>query len=159
MAQWPFAARGGESNSRSTAIGLSAGHNERRAIMCSVLIVEDTPIVREPLEKLLRYEGYVTTAASNGVEALEAMKRRTPDVILLDVAMPKMNGVEFLHQLRSDERWRDVPVILLTAVMDTTQLRLARELRVREVLFKSKFAFADLLGQIKLCLGVCEATG
>jgi CheY-like chemotaxis protein len=121
--------------------------------MCSVLIVEDTPIVREPLEKLLRYEGFDTVATSNGVEALEAMKIRTPDVILLDVAMPKMNGVEFLHQLRGDERWRDVPVIVLTAVMDSTQLRLARELSVREVLFKSKFSFADLLGQIRRCLG------
>ena len=121
--------------------------------MCSVLIVEDTPIVREPLEKLLRYEGFDTVATSNGVEALEAMKIHTPDVILLDVAMPKMNGVEFLHQLRGDERWRDVPVIVLTAVMDSTQLRLARELSVREVLFKSKFSFADLLGQIRRCLG------
>ena len=121
--------------------------------MCSVLIVEDTPIVREPLEKLLRYEGFDTVATSNGVEALEAMKIHTPDVILLDVAMPKMNGVEFLHQLRGDERWRDVPVIVLTAVMDSTQLRMARELSVREVLFKSKFSFADLLGQIRRCLG------
>jgi CheY-like chemotaxis protein len=121
--------------------------------MCSVLIVEDTPIVREPLEKLLRYEGFDTVATSNGVEALEAMKVHTPDVILLDVAMPKMNGVEFLHQLRGDERWRDVPVIVLTAVMDSTQLRLARELSVREVLFKSKFSFTDLLGQIRRCLG------
>jgi CheY-like chemotaxis protein len=120
--------------------------------MCSVLIVDDTPIVREPLEKLLRYEGYETTAASNGVEALEAMKRGRPDVILLDVAMPKMNGVEFLQQLRNHELWRDVPVILLTAVMDTTQLRLARELRVREVLFKSRFAIEQLLGHIRACL-------
>ena len=122
--------------------------------MCSVLIVEDTPIVREPLEKLLRYEGFDTVATSNGVEALEAMKTCTPDVILLDVAMPKMNGVEFLHQLRGEERWRDVPVIVLTAVMDSTQLRMARELCVREVLFKSKFSFSDLLGQIRRCLAV-----
>lgn len=120
--------------------------------MCSVLIVDDTSIVREPLEKLLRYEGYETVTASNGVEALEAMKARTPDVILLDVAMPKMNGVEFLHQMRGDERWRRVPVILLTAVMDSTQLRLAREMSVREVLFKSKFSFADLLGSMRQCL-------
>jgi CheY-like chemotaxis protein len=126
--------------------------------MCSVLIVDDTPIVREPLEKLLRYEGYETTAASNGVEALEAMKRSTPDVILLDVAMPKMNGVEFLQQLRKHELWRDVPVILLTAVMDTTQLRLARELRVREVLFKSRFAIEQLLGHIQACLRAAGAT-
>ena len=122
--------------------------------MCSVLIVEDTPIVREPLEKLLRYEGFDTVATSNGVEALEAMRNRTPDVILLDVAMPKMNGVEFLHQLRGNDRWREVPVIVLTAVMDSTQLRLARELSVREVLFKSKFSFSDLLGQIRRCLAV-----
>jgi CheY-like chemotaxis protein len=126
--------------------------------MCSVLIVDDTPIVREPLEKLLRYEGYDTVAASNGVEALEAVKRSTPDVILLDVAMPKMNGVEFLLQLRGEERWRSVPVILLTAVMDSTQLRLARELSVREVLFKSKFAFAELLGHIRTCLAPATAT-
>ena len=120
--------------------------------MCSVLIVEDTPVVREPLERLLRYEGYETVAASNGVEALEAMRRRTPDVILLDVAMPKMNGVRFLQQLRGEERWRGVPVILLTAVMDTTQLRLARELCVREVLFKPKFTVQDLLEQIRMCI-------
>jgi CheY-like chemotaxis protein len=122
--------------------------------MCSVLIVEDTPIVREPLEKLLRYEGYETSAASNGVEALEAVKERTPDLILLDVAMPKMNGVEFLQRLRGEERFRNVPVILLTAVMDSTQLRLARDLSVRDVLFKSKFTFAQLLGRMRECVGL-----
>jgi CheY-like chemotaxis protein len=120
--------------------------------MCSVLIVEDTPIIREPLEKLLRYEGFDTVATANGVEALEALKSHTPDVILLDMAMPKMNGLEFLHQLRGEERWRGVPVILLTAVMDTTQLRLARAMHVREVLFKSRFTFRELLGLIHSCV-------
>ncbi len=121
--------------------------------MSAILVVEDTPIVREPLMKLLTSEGYEATGAANGVEALEAVKRCTPDLILLDVMMPKMNGVEFLHRLRENEAAGDVPVILLTAVMDSTQLRLAREMRVKEVMFKSRFSVEELMEGVRRYTG------
>jgi CheY-like chemotaxis protein len=65
-----------------------------------ILIADDHPIAREPLARLLKHEGYETACASNGLEALDVMRERRPDLILLDMMMPKMGGLAFLRALR-----------------------------------------------------------
>src|SRR3954447_18911488 len=68
--------------------------------MTFILIADDHPIAREPLARLLKHEGYETACAANGLEALEVLRERRPDLILLDMMMPKMGGLAFLRALR-----------------------------------------------------------
>ncbi len=81
-----------------------------------ILIVDDEPSARETLEALLFREGYDLAFAEDGPEALAKATELTPDVILLDVMMPGMDGFEVCQRLKADERWQHIPVILVTAL-------------------------------------------
>ncbi|MGB7156540.1 MAG: response regulator [Tepidisphaeraceae bacterium] len=116
--------------------------------MYRVLIVEDTPIVREPMVRLLRSEGYDVTSAANGIDALASLESSPVDLVLLDVLMPKMNGVTFLENFRADPRWASVPVIAVTGVLDSTWLLRLRELDVRTVINKGRFEVDTLLDEV-----------
>lgn len=78
-----------------------------------VLVVEDDPHVRSTLEQLLRFEGYEVVLAANGVEALEAIGHRQPDVALVDVVMPELDGLLLCRMLR--RRGNPLPILVLTA--------------------------------------------
>ncbi len=119
-----------------------------------ILIIEDTPIVREPMVRLLRGEGFAVTGASNGVEAMASLSASAADLVLLDVLMPKMNGVAFLEKFRADSRWANVPVIAVTGVLDSACLGRLRELGVRAVINKGRFDFESMLGEIHKVLPV-----
>jgi CheY-like chemotaxis protein len=117
--------------------------------MTSILVVEDHAIVREPLARLLGFEGYRTLCAGNGNEAIAALTVNPVDLILLDLMMPRKDGGSFLEQLRADPRWRELPVIVLTGVIEGSQLDRARELGVQDILYKSRFTIADLFARIR----------
>lgn len=80
-----------------------------------ILIVDDEPFNLDVLEQELADQGYVIDRANDGVEALEKVGGFQPDVILLDYMMPRMNGIEVVSKLKSDEKYKGIPVILLTA--------------------------------------------
>jgi len=80
-----------------------------------ILIVDDEPFNLDLLEQELTEQGYVIERANDGAEALQKVPSFLPDVILLDYMMPKMNGLEVVKQLKQDERYKGIPVILLTA--------------------------------------------
>ena len=82
----------------------------------SLLIVDDEAVVRETLEALLYQEGHNLHFAAGGPEALSMLDAVNPDVILLDIMMPGMNGLQVCRQLKSSDQWRPVPVILVTAL-------------------------------------------
>jgi CheY-like chemotaxis protein len=115
----------------------------------TVLVVEDTEIAREPLVKLLRKEGFETISATNGQEALDALPIHQPDLILLDIIMPVMNGLEFLSTIRADPSWNKVPVIVLTAVRDEVCERDVLNLGVQGFVLKSGYSIDELLGLIR----------
>ncbi len=83
-----------------------------------VLVVEDEPLISEMITKSLRLEGYTVEAASTGEEGLERVRESTPDLVLLDVLLPKIDGWEVLTRLRDDPRSKDIPIIMLTALAD-----------------------------------------
>lgn len=116
--------------------------------MNRILIVEDTPIIREPMARLLTGEGFVVTCATNGLDAIASLESNPVDLVLLDVLMPKMNGVTFLETFRADPRWADVPVIAVTSVLDSTWLLRLRELGVRTVIQKGRFDLDELLAEV-----------
>jgi CheY-like chemotaxis protein len=111
----------------------------------SVLLVEDHSVAREAMTKLLRYEGYEARSACNGIEAVAALTERTPDLMLLDLMLPKMNGVTLLKMMRNDSRWRALRVIVLTASVDHSQLAEVRGLGVSAIVPKVKFTLDELL--------------
>ncbi|HEX9924349.1 MAG TPA: response regulator [Anaerolineae bacterium] len=88
----------------------------------TILIVDDHPIGRETLEGLLYNEGYELSFASNGAEALEKATTLTPDLILLDVMMPDMNGFEVCRRIRTDPLLFEIPIIMVTALDDYDSL-------------------------------------
>ena len=79
-----------------------------------ILVVDDLPYLREVQVLLLNEAGYVTVALGNAREALARLPEIAPDLILLDVAMPGMDGRQFLTELRASPEWQRVPVILTT---------------------------------------------
>jgi len=85
----------------------------------SVLVVEDTIANLRLLSELLSAQGYEVRAVTNGRQAIQAVEREPPDLILLDINMPELNGYEVCRQLRAQERSKDVPVIFITALTDT----------------------------------------
>jgi CheY-like chemotaxis protein len=81
----------------------------------SILVVDDQPINVQLLKRKLEREGIQVTAAYNGLEALDFIKKEKPDLILLDVMMPDMDGIEVCQRLQSNEETRGIPVIFITA--------------------------------------------
>jgi DNA-binding response OmpR family regulator len=81
-----------------------------------VLIVDDDDDVRELLRVELELEGYTTVTASNGAEAISTIHRISPDVILMDVLMPKMNGIEATEIIKQDEVTKHIPILMITVV-------------------------------------------
>ncbi len=86
--------------------------------MKKVLIIEDDKAMASILQESLQDEGFGATFAQDGEEGLERIKTDQPDLILLDVMMPKMNGKEMLAELRGNEDTKDIKVIMLTNVGD-----------------------------------------
>ena len=117
--------------------------------MASILVVDDDPDSRDVLTRSLSKAGYAVRAAANGRLALIAVATAIPDVVVLDVRMPEMNGVEFLRVIRSYLRWSKMPVILLTAYDEGPHMERARDLGVKRVFLKATYRLDDLLACIR----------
>lgn len=117
--------------------------------MCSVLVIDDTADCREPLVRFLSYAGHQTASAASAPEALAYLQTHQPDVILLDLMMPDMDGVDFLRILRHTPAWKDLPVILVTALSEGHLLREAATLGITASLLKSRFSPDELLTRLE----------
>src|SRR6266542_4779134 len=82
---------------------------------CYVLIVEDVPDILKLLDATLTFKGYQVTTARNGQEALDAIQRERPGLVITDIMMPKLDGFGLVHRLRINPETREIPVIFLTA--------------------------------------------
>jgi CheY-like chemotaxis protein len=120
--------------------------------MAEVLIVDDEPDAREVLVKILERAGHVVRIARDGKEAVIQVNLKPPDVVVLDLLMPTMNGADFLATVRAYRRFRSLPIVLLTAVSDHPLLDQARELGVQSILIKSKAIFEDIRQAIEEAL-------
>ena len=118
--------------------------------MHTILVVDDTALARESLAKLLGYEGFRVMKAGNGKEAWAMMYHDRPDLVLLDLMMPEMDGVTFLSMVRGSPLWRDLRVIVLTGTNDRDGL-ISRvwKLGVSDVIPKAGFGVGDLFDTIR----------
>ena len=81
----------------------------------NILVVDDSPLVLDVISKFLSANGFGVLTAGDGIEAIEKAYRELPDLIVLDVMMPRMNGYQTCRLLKSDSETRSIPIIMLTA--------------------------------------------
>lgn len=104
--------------------------------MPMILVVDDHEEIREALAEILEEEGHEVLQAVDGLDALEMVSASPPDVILLDIAMPGMDGLETLRHLKNDSTSAAVPVIMVTAQGDRQNMVKAVQLGVRDYITK-----------------------
>lgn len=118
-----------------------------------ILIVEDDNFVAEVYSTKLLEMGHEVIIAQNGEEGLNALKESIPDLILLDIIMPVMGGIEMLEELKKNEEWKKIPVILLTNVGEKDSIQKVQTLGVQDYLIKSHFTPAEVIEKIDAVLG------
>lgn len=114
-----------------------------------VLIVEDEEYLREFYEELLKSEGYDVFTASNGKDGLALCYQTIPHVILLDMMMPVLGGMEVLRELRKNEKTRDIPVIILTNAGNIENIENAKFQKVFKFLIKSNINPSEIITNTK----------
>lgn len=82
--------------------------------MAKILIIEDEPLVARVYEKSLSFKNYEVVTVNNGADGLKMMKEKKPDLVLLDIMMPEMNGMQVLEQAGQDPETKDIPIVMLT---------------------------------------------
>lgn len=117
-----------------------------------IVLAEDEPQIARLVEFKLKKEGYQVTWKENGEEALKAIKADKPDLILLDVMMPVMDGYEVLRRLKEDENLRSIPVVMLTARAQERDVVKGIDMGAEDYITKP-FHPAELLARVKRILG------
>lgn len=100
--------------------------------MRKVLLIDDDPVVTTMYAKMLREQGFEVEIAGNGEEGLEAIRRRLPDVVLLDLDLPKVSGISLLKTVRNRQRSKSLPIVILTG---GGKRRLLREAKHSDAIF------------------------
>src|SRR5258705_13664010 len=95
---------------------------ERETLSARILVVDDTPANIQTLAAILKEQGYQLSVATNGRQALEVMEKMRPDLVLMDVMMPEMDGYEACQHIKASPSLRDIPIIFLTAKTDTADI-------------------------------------
>lgn len=117
-----------------------------------ILIVDDEPNIVLSLEFLMRHQGWETSVAQDGEAALEALARERPDLVILDVMLPRMSGFDVCERVRADPRWRDVRILMLTA--KGREAEVARGLRAGADAYVTKpFSTKELVDHVRRLLG------
>lgn len=119
---------------------------------CSVLVVDDDPAILHTVAEFLDLEGFPVATAANGAQAVEAVERQTPNIVLLDMRMPVLDGWGFARTM--EERGRSLPILVMTAAQDTK--RWAEEIGAAGYVSKP-FDLLDLLRAVEaLCARVLK---
>jgi CheY-like chemotaxis protein len=109
-----------------------------------ILLVEDDRFLRRACEASLRQRGFAVTVATDGEEALRQVRAEIPDLILLDLLMPKVTGVEVLRTLRAEEPTREVPVLILSNSSREQDMEEIKGLGVTDYLVKANLSLQEL---------------
>ena len=119
--------------------------------MAKILIAEDEPDIRDLITFTLGFAGYEVVAASNGEEAVKLAREAIPDLILMDVRMPRLTGYEACAQIKEDPKTRHIPVIFLSAKGQDSEIQTGLQAGAAEYLLKP-FAPDQLTSRIQSIL-------
>ena len=109
-----------------------------------ILLVEDDRFLRRAAEASLRQRGFAVTVAADGEEALVKVRAEIPDLILLDLLMPKVTGIEVLRALRAEEATKEIRVLILSNSSREQDLEAIKELGVTDYLVKANLSLQEL---------------
>jgi CheY-like chemotaxis protein len=125
-----------------------AKHNASRD-QNPVLVVEDDDASREVIVRLLEREGWPALQAENGRKAMDLLQKHTPSVVLLDLLMPELDGFSVLREMRANPDLADIPVVVLTSLDLTAEVRHFLEQQAERVLQKGSYSRDDLLKEVR----------
>lgn len=122
---------------------------------CRLLLVEDDAPTRDMMRRMLEKEQWTVMEAENGQVALEQIANQVPELILLDLMMPQMDGFTFVNVLQQNEAWRSIPVVILTAKEITAEDRQQLNGYVENILEKEAYTREELLSQVRKLVSDC----
>lgn len=117
--------------------------------MTTILIVEDERHLQTILSDLLKDEGYNVLSAYDGEEALNILSKQSPDLVLLDLILPKKDGFEVLKAMKEDSKIKGIPVIVLTNLEGSSDIEKALDLGAETYLVKANYKLEEILDKIK----------
>ena len=117
--------------------------------MTTVLLVDDDVMTRRLMSRVFGREGYVPIEAGDGSEALAVLETLLPDLILLDLGMPRVDGLELLEHLRDRMSWRRVPVLVLSGTADSEAADRVRALGAIHFLHKASFSLHEMMQHVR----------
>jgi CheY-like chemotaxis protein len=118
-----------------------------------ILIIEDEEIMVTLLQKKLTREGYEISVARDGNEGIRARKEVKPDLILLDIIMPKMGGFEVMEEMGKDKELKKIPVIVISNSGQPVELDRAQKLGAKDWLIKTEFDPKEVVDKVKKQIG------
>jgi len=119
-----------------------------------ILIIEDDIVLQKALNEYLSSEGFDVTAASDGESGMEMSLSENPDLILLDIILPKKDGYEVLQSVRKNEKTKNIPVILLTNLDSIHDVQKALEFGATTYLVKADYKLEEVMAKIKDILNI-----
>tara|TARA_B100001971_G_C18250156_1_gene577523 strand:+ start:1706 stop:2074 length:369 start_codon:yes stop_codon:yes gene_type:complete len=121
--------------------------------MEKILFIEDESALQETFGEVLKQEGYEVVKAMDGEAGLEMAKTQKPDLILLDLILPKLHGFEVLKKLKGDPETKEIPIIVLTNLEDMKDIENAIEFGATTYLVKVNYSLDEVVSKIKKALG------
>ncbi len=124
------------------------GESENNHKPKQILLVDDDPLIIRLLKDPLEKAGYQVKVATHGLEALQTVKERRPDLIILDILMPMLDGFKTARLLKFDKRFKDIPIIVLTSRNTEGERRMGEQVGANEFLLKP-FRLPQVLEVVK----------
>ena len=121
----------------------------RKEYMAKIVVAEDDKLISSSLCDALKTEGHEPTAAYDGQEALAKIIEVMPDIVLLDIMMPKMDGIAVLHEVRGNPTTAGIPVVVLTNIGDVETISKIVEAGAADYLLKSDQSVDDIIKKVK----------
>jgi len=133
--------------------GLICQLNNKKLYMKTILFVEDESVLQKTFGEVLKQEGYEVISALDGQIGLRLAKEKKPDLILLDLILPKIHGFDVLKKLKEDKETQEIPVIVLTNLEGIGDVDKALELGATTYLVKAQYTLEEVVEKIKKALG------
>ena len=124
-----------------------------RGMAKKILLIEDEEVMIDLLQRKITQEGYEIRVARNGEEGLAAMKEKKPDLVLLDIIMPKMEGFEVMEHMQADKDLKKIPVIVISNSGQPVEIDRAQKMGARDWLIKTEFDPQEVIEKIKKQIG------
>ena len=121
--------------------------------MPKILIIEDEEIMTNLLQKKLEQEGYDVEVARDGEEGLRLIREIWPDLILLDIIMPKISGLWVMEEINKNPNLKRIPIIVISESGESFELKRARELGAKDWIIKTKFDLQQIINKVVQQIG------